>query len=76
MYHLGYNHLSSLTCAKHGFKPTYNVADKFGLCIYNFGGCFSSKVTENKFLLFYGICGPKVLNFLVTSKRVQLINAS
>jgi len=50
-----YNHLSSLTCAKHGFKPTYNVVDKVGLVFTFLGVVFSSEVAENHFLLFYGI---------------------
>jgi len=67
MHNILYNHLSSLTCAKQGFKPTYNVADELGLFTL-LGVVFSSKVAENHFLLFYGIWGPKSkgLNFWVT----------
>ena len=30
MYCMLYYHLSSLICAKHGFKPIYNAVDKIG----------------------------------------------
>jgi len=54
MYYILYNHLSSLTSAKHGFKPTYNVADKIKLSAF-LGGRRFFKVAENHFVLFYGI---------------------
>jgi len=72
MYNILYNHLSALICAKHGFKPTYDVAVKIGLFTF-LGVAFSSKVAEKHFLLFYGIWTSKVLNFLVTLNGVQLI---
>jgi len=48
------HHLSSLTGAKHGFKPMYNAVEKIGRFTFIVGHLFS-KVAEIHFLLFYGI---------------------
>jgi len=40
MYCMLFDHLSSLTCVEHGFKPTYNVVDKVGVFTFFEGNFF------------------------------------
>jgi len=59
MYYLLYNHLSLSTCAKHGFKSTYNVVDRIGLFTFFEGRLYLQKLQKTTFYCFMESEGKK-----------------